>query len=65
MSRRWNAGEVDMLAPVSKRRRFGLAVAAVWPSETPLSAQRTPGGWEAETGPPLTSEGLSVSCNRK
>lgn len=22
-------------------------------------------GWEAETGPPLTSVGLSVSCNRK
>lgn len=22
-------------------------------------------GWEAETGPPLTSVGLSASCNRK
>lgn len=30
-----------------------------------LCAERTLGGWEAETGPPLTSVGLSVSCNRK
>lgn len=30
-----------------------------------LCPERTLGGWEAETGPPLTSVGLSVSCNRK
>ena len=35
------------------------------PSGSPRGPERRPRGWEAETGPPLTSEGLSVSCNRK
>lgn len=42
----------------------GLA-AAHRPWGAPRCPERTPRGWEAETGPPLTSVGLSVSCNRK
>lgn len=45
-----------------------LAVAAALlprPSRAPLRQQDTPWLGEAETGPPLTSVGLSVSCNRK
>lgn len=48
-------------------RRGGVGacanVAAV--GSPPLAWEDTPRGWEAETGPPLTSVGLSVSCNRK
>lgn len=46
-----------------QRRRCGTGTAAV---SIPLAlAEDTPWLGEAETGPPLTSVGLSVSCNRK
>ncbi len=42
---------------IQQRRRGRL--------EPPSARRGHPRGWEAETGPPLTSVGLSVSCNRK
>lgn len=59
-----NRREGKPLASVSGRGDSGAAVVAR-PSGAPRCSERIPHGGEAETGPPLTSVGLSVSCNRK